>query len=481
MTDFCYLEVLAGPQAGLGVVLDDGFLYEIGSGADCHLVLSDESVVEVQAQLYVEQEQLVVVPLRGQTRVNEHLIEESVFLEAGDELTLGGTTLSYEPLQSDNDPAPALSDTFMLAAGEDSEELDASALAATGVFEAGDLVPAGSAEGDSPTFFSLEGDDDWGLEDELPELDRDHQAVVERLRMEAAELRVQLAGSRDEVVRLKDSADEAAEPLADRGELQAELGHWEGRAQVAEGERDALAAEIKRLEGLLGVARRGEVAGREAGAKVAGLTGEVSHVREQRDAFQRELRELRPALEGARAEARRLGETVRRLEGQAAAARAAAEREGKRSLESLARAREEAEEQGREVKEAHEMIKAFGRRARLERSTLNQRTQDLEARVRQLSARCQSLSNQARRAPSEVSERGAPKAVSGATARPQRAPRRRKGAVSMDSILDRAGSQPAPKKATPGKSGRKGAVSLDSIFDRAEAKSPRKGTNPGPS
>ena len=137
--------------------------------------------------------------------------------------------------------------------------------------------------------------------------------------------------------------------------------------------------------------------------------------------------------------------------------------------ESLAEARQEAEAQGREVSELKELLRAFGQRARRERTTFGQRNQDLEARVRQLSARCQSLLNQAKRADSGVVERGAPKAASG-TPPPQPAPRKRKGAVSLDSILERADARaPAPAPA-PGK--RKGAVSLDSIFDRAANKDP---------
>ena len=98
MTDFCYLEVLEGPQAGLGAVLDDRFLYEVGAGEECHLVLEDPSVEEVHAQLYVEQGQLVVVPLRGETWVNEHQIGESVFLVAGDSVAFGFLSSSPAPV-----------------------------------------------------------------------------------------------------------------------------------------------------------------------------------------------------------------------------------------------------------------------------------------------------------------------------------------------------------------------------------------------
>jgi type III secretion system (T3SS) inner membrane Yop/YscD-like protein len=345
VTDFCYLEVLEGPQAGLGAVLDDRFLYEVGAGEGCHLILDDTSVEEVHAQLYVEQGQLVVVPLRGETRVNEHQIDESVFLVAGDSVAFGAIRLSYEPLEEGGDLAQALSDTFM--PGADTEPPDLAALAETGVLEGGE----------SPTFFDIPGDDDddWDLDEDLPGLDRDHQAVVERLRIEAAELRIQLAAAKDTLAR--QGGGEAEPEQAER--------HYEER---------------------------------------------------------------------------------------------------------LAEAREEAESQAREVVELKELLRAFGQRARRERTTLTQRNQDLEARVRQLSARCQALLNQAKRADSAVVERGAPRVASG-TERPQAAPRRRRGAVSMDSILERADarpSKPAPKRAP--KSGRKGAVSMDSIFDRAAKK-----------
>ena len=347
MTDFCYLEVLEGLQAGQGVVLDARFLYEVGSGEDCHLVLTDSGVEEVHAQFYVEAGQLVVVPLSGETRVNDHSIEESVFLVAGDWVSFGSARLSYEPLETGADPAPALSDTFM-GEGADTQAVDPAALAETGVFE-----------GDSPTFFDLadEEGDDWDLDQELPGLDRDHQAVVERLRLEAAELRIKLAAAHDELARLGGGGETPLDASAERARYE----------------------------------------------------------------------------------------------------------------ESLAEARQEAEAQGREVSELKELLRAFGQRARRERTTFGQRNQDLEARVRQLSARCQSLLNQAKRADSGVVERGAPKAASG-TIPPQPAPRKRKGAVSLDSILERADARaPAPAPA-PGK--RKGAVSLDSIFDRAANKDP---------
>lgn len=342
MSDACYLEVLEGPQAGQGVVLDDRFLYEVGSGEDCHVVLEDPSVEEVHAQLYVEEGRLVVVPLAGQTQVNEHPIEEAVFLAAGDWIGFGAVRLSYEPLQGQLDLAQPLSETFM--PGAETEAPDASALAETGVFEGGE----------SPTFFDVLGDDDddWDLSEDLPELDRDHQAVVERLRMEAADLRIKLAAAHDELGRIE-------------------------RKESAE-------------------------------------------------------------------------DTVRRLE------------------ESLAEARQEAEAEAREVAELKELLRAFGQRARLERGTLTRRNQDLEARVRQLNARCQSLMNQAQRAESGASERGAPQ-LAKSSERPQAAPRRRRGAVSMDSILERADARPKPAP-QPKKRGRKGAVSMDSIFDRAAKK-----------
>lgn len=352
MTDFCYLEVLEGLQAGQGVVLDDRFLYEVGSDEACHLVIGDPGVEAVHAQFYVERGELVVVPLAGETWVNDHVVQESVFLSAGDWVRFGDARLSYEPLEAGADPAPALSDTFM-GEGADTQAVDPAALAETGVFE-----------GESPTFFDLAGeeDDDWDLADELPGLDRDHQAVVERLRLEAAELRIKLATAHDELAR---------------------VGGGEEASQDAAGER-------------------------------------------------------------ARYE------------------------------ESLAEARQEAEDQGREVAELKEILRAFGQRARRERTTLSRRNQDLEARVRQLSARCQSLLNQAKRAESAVVERGAPKAAKGAKP-PRLAPKKRRGAVSLDSILERADAQaPAPQPA-PKRRGRKGAVSLDSILDRAEKRDPSGG------
>lgn len=342
MTDFCYIEVLDGPQAGLGAVLDDRFLYEVGSSPDCHLVISDPSVEEVQAQLYVDQGQLVVVPLRGETSVNAHVIEECVFLAAGDAIAFGSIRLSYEPLEAGADVAPALSDTFVPG---DATEPPNSALAETGVFEGGE----------SPTFFDLPGDDDdddWDPEVELPGLDRDHQAVVERLRIEAADLRIKLAAAQDQLARSEGGPQDAAALQADYAER-------------------------------------------------------------------------------------------------------------------LAEAREEAEAQAREVAELKELLRAFGQRARRERADYTRRNQDLEARVRQLSARCQALVNQARRAESGASERGAPQVASGQNL-PQAAPKRRRGAVSMDSILERASAQ--PEKPRPQSKPRKGAVSMDSIFDRAAKK-----------
>ena len=60
MSEFGYLEVLAGSQAGLGLVLDSDYLYEIGCGEGCHLLLNDRSVKPLHAKTHVHEGRLVL-------------------------------------------------------------------------------------------------------------------------------------------------------------------------------------------------------------------------------------------------------------------------------------------------------------------------------------------------------------------------------------------------------------------------------------
>ena len=60
MSEFGYLEVFWGSQAGLGLGLDSEYLYEIGSGEGCHLALQDSSVTPLHAKAHVHEGRLVL-------------------------------------------------------------------------------------------------------------------------------------------------------------------------------------------------------------------------------------------------------------------------------------------------------------------------------------------------------------------------------------------------------------------------------------
>lgn len=97
MSEFGYLEVLAGSQAGLGLVLDSDYLYEIGCGEGCHLLLNDRSVKPLHAKTHVHEGRLVLTASgSGPVSVNSHEVSGSVFVEPGDVLSVGEIRLRFE-------------------------------------------------------------------------------------------------------------------------------------------------------------------------------------------------------------------------------------------------------------------------------------------------------------------------------------------------------------------------------------------------